>query len=146
MGRRRKTFDIVELLYTVNTRNTRSTCDPKVREGWNAILEHVLLGADVYSGYGYVRATDLPWGEAPGIRYTFIADGSPALAEEYFAGLEAERKSMDESRYPTPNPVKQEFPDESRRTYYVHQSLRKAYGNITDRERRKALREHRARR
>ena len=64
---RRKTFDVGALITVVNRRNKFSTCDPKVREGWNNILEEVLVQTGNYSGYVYLGPSDVPKGQLPGV-------------------------------------------------------------------------------
>jgi hypothetical protein len=91
----RKTIKITELLALVNERNQLSTCQPDIRKGWNALLEEVLHAADVYHGYGYLTASEVPTGKEPGIR-----DGK---RQGEFV-----------------------FPDESRRRYATHPTLRSA--------------------
>ena len=60
MSRPRKTVHLRELVDWVNERNVSSTCDPKVREGWNALVNSALMEADAYAGFGYLRADELP--------------------------------------------------------------------------------------
>lgn len=64
---KRKTAQINDLIDFVNERNRVSTCESSVRDGWNAMLERVLMDADVYAGFGYLRDTDTPEGQLPGI-------------------------------------------------------------------------------
>ena len=64
---KRKTFDVRELIETVNSRNRASTCDPKVREGWNSLLENVLFACGVYKGFSYLSASEVPAGQPAGI-------------------------------------------------------------------------------
>ncbi len=66
MGKR-KTVQISELIDFVNERNQVSTCEPSVRDGWNAMLERVLMDADVYAGFNYYGEADVPAGQSPGI-------------------------------------------------------------------------------
>jgi len=63
-----KTIKIARLIEKVNTRNQRSTCLPEVRQGWNSLLEDVLLGAGVYAGFNLLTAAEVPPGQEPGIR------------------------------------------------------------------------------
>lgn len=65
MSRPRKTLQLRELVDWVNERNATSTCDAKVREGWNAVVNSFLMQADAYAGFGYLRADELK-GEAKG--------------------------------------------------------------------------------
>ena len=156
MGRRRKTFSIAGLLYLVNTRNRNSTCDPKVREGWNCVLESVLMEANVYDGFNYLEQKDIPWAEKPGIRFVrlhtgyadFDVRGKTVIdASEFYSCLDAEnqnRETNGKTAAHSPTGMTREFPDESRRTYYIHKSLMYEYRAIEERETRKALKEHRA--
>lgn len=86
--RPKKTFNVENLRKKVNERNMRSTCDSKIREGWNDILEAVLHETGNYNGFNYLRADRVPTGEKPGI----IFDESPSHDHV--------------------------FPDETRRVYY----------------------------
>jgi hypothetical protein len=51
----------------VNERNKASTCDPKVREGWNSFLEDILHKTGCYKGFGFLKPDEVPGGHAPGI-------------------------------------------------------------------------------
>ncbi len=148
MGRKRKTFDIAELLYTVNSRNTGSTCSPDVRQGWNSLLESVLHSADLYNGYGYLEQGDLKGSAVnsrPGIEFVSLPEWvedtrtpAPAVetvieAREFFSTLDAEnarRSRNGETGVHTPPHMDRRFPDESRRVYYVPSSLRDAYSKL----------------
>ncbi len=147
MGRKRKTFDIAELLYTVNSRNAGSTCSPDVRQGWNSLLETVLHGADLYNGYGYLEQKDLKGSAVnsrPGIEFVSLPEWiedtrkpSPCdtviEAREFFDALNAENARRDrngETGLHTPPHMDRRFPDESRRVYYVPQTLRDAYSKL----------------
>ena len=99
---RHKTIDLVELIQEVNRRNACSICKPTAREGWNSLLETMLMKADVYAGFNNLRASELQGdaiGQPPGIIF--------------------DQQAINEGR--TPN---HQFPDDSRRVYYVHRSLR----------------------
>ena len=63
----RKTVRIAKILENVNYRNKHSTCVPGIREGWNTMLEEILMDADAYAGYGYYEKKDVPEGCEPGI-------------------------------------------------------------------------------
>lgn len=148
MGRKRKTFDIAELLYTVNSRNTGSTCSAEVRQGWNSLLESVLHGADLYSGYGYLEQKDLKGSAVnsrPGIEFVQLpewvedtSEPAPGLetvieSREFFDTLNAENARLDREGYTgvhSPPHMSRRFPDESRRVYYVPQTLREAYSKL----------------
>ena len=70
MPRPRKTVSLRDLVAWVNERNATSTCQPCVREGWNALLNSFLMAADAYAGFGYLRADELTGnakGQPPGI-------------------------------------------------------------------------------
>lgn len=91
----RQTVSIYKLLETVNYRNQHSTCAPEVREGWNSILENILMDAEVYGGFMYLDETQVPKGHLPGIvRNTEKPEGP------------------------------HRFPDETRRVYYGHRKLK----------------------
>ena len=47
----KKTFKVENLINEVNRLNVESTCDPKLRIGWNSLLETVLFETDNYKGY-----------------------------------------------------------------------------------------------
>lgn len=64
---RRKTIKIADLIARVNMRNRLSTCAPAVRTGWILLLEEVLHEANVYSGYSYLTAENVPAGQLPGV-------------------------------------------------------------------------------
>ncbi len=63
---KRKIIKISELIARVNHLNKESTCEPTVREGWNALLEDVLHLTDTYSGFNYLTQNDVPEGQEPG--------------------------------------------------------------------------------
>lgn len=63
----RKTIHIADLVALVNEKNKVSTFEPEVRKGWNIFLEDVLDKADVYAGFGYYTANEVPPGYDPGI-------------------------------------------------------------------------------
>jgi len=90
-----KTVSIEAMIQVVNNRNAKSTVSAEMRTGWNCLLESILHDAGVYAGYGYLPAENVPAGQLPGV--VRCADGSKAS----------------------------EFPDESRREYYLHRKLRK---------------------
>ncbi len=147
MGRKRKTFDIAELLYTVNSRNAGSTCSPEVRQGWNSLLETVLHGADLYNGYGYLEQGNLKGSAVnskPGIEFREVFGDEPGpcdtviTAGEFFDALSAEnamRERRGECGIHTPFGKARVFPDESRRVYYVPQTVRDAYSKLEAQDR-----------
>lgn len=63
----KKTLTVQSLLDEVNRRNECSVCDPKVREGWNAILETMLMAAGAYHGFRFLGIDEVPMGQDPGI-------------------------------------------------------------------------------
>jgi hypothetical protein len=67
MARERKTVTIEFIKDLVNRRNKQSTCDAKVREGWNSVLSEVLMAANAYHGFGYLIKAHVPPGEEPGM-------------------------------------------------------------------------------
>ena len=156
MGRKRKTFDIAELLHTVNKRNASSTCSDDVRAGWNSLLETVLMGADLYAGYGYLEQKNLKGSavnEKPGIEFREVFGDEPGpcdtliTAGEFFDALSAENASRERRGEPglhTPYGKARVFPDESRRVYYVAQIIRDAYGKLADQAKQEQANEDRA--
>ncbi|MCK9600958.1 MAG: hypothetical protein M0R06_18090 [Sphaerochaeta sp.] len=75
----RKTVTIQTIVDEVNHRNKVSTCNPQVREGWNALLEGILLETDTYGGYRYLEQCAVPEGQLPGIVRTM---GDPIFPDE----------------------------------------------------------------
>ena len=71
----RPSKSIAYALHEVNRRNRLSTCDPKVREGWNALLESLLLKSNCYEGYGYLKQVQVPYGELPGYKEVEAGEG-----------------------------------------------------------------------
>lgn len=63
----RKTVAIKDLIEKVNRMNRMSTCGRQHRDGWNTLLEQVLVEADVYRGFSYLEQGDVPPGSPPGI-------------------------------------------------------------------------------
>jgi hypothetical protein len=64
----RKTIAIEDLKTLVNGRNQKSTCEPKVRQGWNSLLSDALHATGNYRGFGYLTPDKVPEGEKPGIK------------------------------------------------------------------------------
>jgi len=75
MAKPRKTVHLREVVQWVNERNATSTCQPAIREGWNALANSLLMDADAYAGFGYLRADELV-GEAHGKPPGIIPDAS----------------------------------------------------------------------
>jgi hypothetical protein len=96
MSRKRKTVQLGTLIEEINSRNRLSTCSPDVRKGWNALLDSVLIGANVYAGFGYLSPKDVPKGQLPGITRP-LASG----------------QHVDKAN----------FPDDSRIVFYVDKAL-----------------------
>lgn len=63
----RKTIRVADLVADVNRRNRESTCSAEMRMGWNHFLEDILFRTDSYGGYLYLRESDVPEGQLPGI-------------------------------------------------------------------------------
>jgi hypothetical protein len=127
----RKTVAIAQVLFDLNQKNSLSTCSPEVRQGANSMLEKILMGADLYSGFGYLRSADIPPGQEPGIRFTNAA-GLELTREQYYA-----RRDSDYARLTSDHELPtrftgdlKHFPDESRRTYYVHWAISADYRRI----------------
>jgi hypothetical protein len=89
---KRTTVDVKALVEEVNYRNRESTCSAEVRDGWNSLLEEVLMSTKNYAGFGWLSAKEVPAGERPGIVWS--GEGTDNIG--------------------TPS-----FPDDSRRVYYV---------------------------
>ena len=70
----RKTVRLADVAEKVNARNRKSTCSAEVRDGWNSVLEDMLMEADAYLGFQYLEAEDVPDGHLPGI----VRDGNGA--------------------------------------------------------------------
>jgi hypothetical protein len=62
-----KTIKVVDVIARVNACNRCSTCPAEVRRGWNSLLEEILAATDSYAGFGYLKETEVPRGEQPGI-------------------------------------------------------------------------------
>jgi hypothetical protein len=90
---KRKTIDVAVLIEECNRLCRESTCSPEHRLGVCSFLEWVMMRQNVYVGFGYLSQSEVPKGELPGI----IRDESPEHNHQ--------------------------FPDESRRFYYVHSFL-----------------------
>ena len=64
----RKTFDGEKLKVEINRKNRESTCEAKVREGWNSMLEDILFQTGNYNGFGFLTPDKVPSGHKPGIK------------------------------------------------------------------------------
>lgn len=64
---KRKTVTIEFLKSEVNRKNRESTCDAKVRDGWNDLLESMLHATGNYNGYRNLLPTEVPKGHKPGM-------------------------------------------------------------------------------
>jgi hypothetical protein len=101
MARAKKTVDLTALIDEVNRRNRESSCSPEARMGWNMLLEGFLHANDAYAGFGFLEAKSLTGpakGQAPG--YVPDPDGNHGPDGKH------------------------SFPDESRRVYYTHHTLK----------------------
>jgi len=125
----RKTVKLLELIHIVNVTNATSTHDPMYRHGQNVLLENVLMGANVYAGYGYLHASDLKGAaavELPGIKYIRKSDTREVSPKEFWDALVWENESRKDKGLPPvgePSGITRIFPDESRRRYYIHSKL-----------------------
>jgi hypothetical protein len=90
----KQSIKIAELVAEVNRLNRESTVEPKMREGWNSLLEWTLQKANAYSGYGWLTQSQVPAGQLAGIIVERTPDGE----------LVPDGKT--------------EWPDDSRRIYY----------------------------
>ena len=61
----RKTVKLKEIVDLVNERNKKSTCDPKTRQGWNSLLEQLLMQADNYQGFRLLEQNEVPENHKP---------------------------------------------------------------------------------
>jgi hypothetical protein len=88
------------------------------------------MDANLYVGFGYITDKDLGEigsTENPGVAYTDSRTGAVVCPSLYFAELLGRRKRglpAIGGRY------KQSFPDESRRFYYVHNSIHGEYRKL----------------
>ena len=64
----KKTISIKRIVEIVNERNEKSTCGKGEREGWNSLLETILLETDNYEGFTFLTDSQVPSTEKPGIR------------------------------------------------------------------------------
>jgi hypothetical protein len=132
MARIRKTASIAAVLKRTNHRLLHSTCEPGFRQGIASGLEAILHEAGLYAGFGYLSDADMAMSghpnEKPGIRYSRVGDTEarvhPPTAEEWVNDLTDARTNGREPR------LKQEFPDESRRFYYVSRHIHAEYRKL----------------
>jgi len=101
----RKNYSVVALLFRVNHMSRHSTCSAEQRKGMQGLLEDVLMATDNYKGFNYLSIA--PVGHKPGINS--VAALANASQEEMFDGT-----------------------DETRRTYYVSDTLRAEYQEIQE--------------
>jgi len=131
MSRIRKTTNIASLLKSVNHKLLHSTVMPDARHGMISVLQQVLMDAGLYAGYGYITKTHLEdiglHNELPGIAYLDTLTGAEVDANTYHDELTARREAGKPAmggRY------LQEFPDESRRFYYVANAIHADYRKL----------------
>lgn len=91
----RKTVNISDLIIRTNTMLKSSTVSPEARMSVCIFLEDILHANDVYAGYQYFTADDVPAGHLPGI----LVD-------------ENGNREFDRDRC-----------DETRRAYYIHNKV-----------------------
>lgn len=82
MPRPRKTVRLRDLIQWVNRANASSTCDPRVREGWNALVNSLLMDSDAYIGFWCLRAHELT-GDAAGYPPGIVFDHSGEHRHEF---------------------------------------------------------------
>ena len=131
MAKPRKTASIAQILFDVNQKNLLSTCSAEVRQGWNSMVASILMAADLYTGFGYLGAENLPEGQAPGIRF-YNAMGVELSAAEYYDRLTSDHAAQKRGLPTRYTGDQKEFPDESRRTFYVHGHIAAEYRAIAD--------------
>ena len=120
MARIRKTASIAAILKRTNYKLAHSRCSPDVRRGMANILEVILMDAGLYGGFGYITTENMEANEMasdlPGVRYVDSRTGDEVEPNRYFDEL-SDRRERD---LPVNGGrIEQEFPDESRRFYYV---------------------------
>ena len=106
----RTTIKINDLIEHVNKLNRESTVDPKVRQGWNSLLEDILHQSNVYAGFGYLTEEQM---QAAGHNKPMSS------LPKQLPGI-----IRDEDR-----PENNQFPDETRRFYYHSSKLPRFYHN-----------------
>jgi hypothetical protein len=123
MSRIRKTASIASILKRTNHKLLHSTCSDEVRQGMHSLLSTILMDANLYVGFGYLtekHLRDVGSSELPGVSYYDSRTGAEVDSSVYFDEV-TERRERN-------LPVKggryvREFPDESRRFYYVHRAI-----------------------
>ena len=120
MARIRRTASIAAILKRANYKLAHSTCSPDSRFGMIDMLRAILVDAGLYGGYGYITTENMKENEMdselPGVRYVDSRTGDEVEPGRYFAELSDRRERglpVNGGR------IKREFPDESRRFYYV---------------------------
>lgn len=73
--KKKKTVNIKWLVEEINRKNRESTCPRDVRNGWNSLLETIMMQANVYNGHSFLKADEVPAGHLPGI----VRDGEKNL-------------------------------------------------------------------
>ncbi len=116
--RKRTTVNIAVILAEINKKNMLSTCAAEVRQGWNSLLESILMAANVYRGFGYLRASDVPKDAKPGIAFR-SRTGRDLTARQF--DIRRDDPEVTDETY---------FPDESRRVYYIDHALTAAYRDV----------------
>lgn len=125
----RKTLSIAKVLFDINRKNALSTVDAKVRQGWNSLIESILMAADVYSGFGYLETADLPQGHEPGIRFR-TEHGTELRSRDYYDRLTSDHERRERGEPTLFDGDTKAFPDESRRVYYVHHAISAEYRRL----------------
>ena len=67
MASARKTISVKRIVEIVNERNEKSTCGKEERDGWNSLLEEILMDTEQYEGFTFLTASQVPCTEKPGI-------------------------------------------------------------------------------
>lgn len=115
-----KTVKIADILQTVNERNQTSTCGPEIRQGWNSLLESILMANVLYIGFGYLMDWEVPKGNLAGMVH-LDSKGKVLSREEFMDEMSLANR---EERKPACGTT---FPDDSRRAYFVHHELLNDY-------------------
>jgi hypothetical protein len=131
MARIRKTASIAGILKRTNYKLAHSTCPADVRTGMSSVLSIILMDAGLYAGFGYQTKKDMREkgmsSELPGVSYFDSRTGAEVDPGLYFEELTERRERglpAKGGRY------EQTFPDESRRFYYVHNSIHSDYRKL----------------
>ena len=61
------TVSVAQLVELINRRNRFSQDDPPVRQGWNSIVEEILLRTGNYKGFKLLGPGEVPVGHLPGL-------------------------------------------------------------------------------